>query len=588
MALDQARWNIGICLGWLTLAVFVVVGAPLFLCMPLWADVTLYDLAARNLLQGGVHYRDIFDTNLPGMVWLQLGCRTLFGWSSPALRAVDLAVMTIIAGLLWGWLRGVGVSRTNRVWFLAALAGFYLFQSEFCHVQRDVWMMMPALVALNLRWRGIENPARHPAWTITEGILWGIAFWIKPHIIVPALAVWLTSLGFREQKGGSARSVSFGAGTDPPNPPLGKGGIGRSVPKPTRTPKLPFQHSYPDTVLLILGGLLAALPGVVWLIGSGTWPHFWEVMTNWNSTYYEWSWSELDKRSNNLLMYFSPWSLVHLVAIPAAILAFRRGPREALLAALYLGWFLQAFLLQKRFDYVHLPPVILGMAVLTARGWPIGQIFIGWCVASAVILELGENGSLLQRFHRRFPNTFKQVLPAHPLADGERMAQWPRCVAEGATPRVMTAAGFESRDSAGTDWEELTQVAEFLRSRDVRDGELICWHNSTHPLYLMLDVKPAIRYMHTQTALLIPGHHDEIARDVRQSGHRYVVSDLLWTMWGFWPEDEEHGERSLTLPRDFSDEMRAVYPWSEPMIFRCGRYVVHRVEEPLGEIVAEP
>ena len=33
-------------------------------------DLTLYDMAARSIMAGGVHYRDVFDTNLPGFVWL--------------------------------------------------------------------------------------------------------------------------------------------------------------------------------------------------------------------------------------------------------------------------------------------------------------------------------------------------------------------------------------------------------------------------------------------------------------------------------------------------------------------------------------
>ncbi|HEY1190874.1 MAG TPA: hypothetical protein VGE74_24800, partial [Gemmata sp.] len=57
-------------LGWALAAAVLVAAVPLFLAMPPWCDVTLYQMAARNVLQGGVHYRDIFDTNLPGFVWL--------------------------------------------------------------------------------------------------------------------------------------------------------------------------------------------------------------------------------------------------------------------------------------------------------------------------------------------------------------------------------------------------------------------------------------------------------------------------------------------------------------------------------------
>lgn len=39
----------------------------------------MYDVAARNILRGGVHYRDVFDTNLPGIVWLMAAIRSAKG-----------------------------------------------------------------------------------------------------------------------------------------------------------------------------------------------------------------------------------------------------------------------------------------------------------------------------------------------------------------------------------------------------------------------------------------------------------------------------------------------------------------------------
>ena len=58
--------------------------------MPPWNDVTLHDMVARTILRGGVLYRDVFDTNLPGIDWSMAAIRYLFGWSYEVLRAVDL------------------------------------------------------------------------------------------------------------------------------------------------------------------------------------------------------------------------------------------------------------------------------------------------------------------------------------------------------------------------------------------------------------------------------------------------------------------------------------------------------------------
>ena len=136
---------------WLARAVLVAAlaaGVPLFLRMPPWCDLTLYDVAARNLLAGGVHYRDVFDTNLPGFVWAaggrpggaRLEHRGGAG-GGPADRGRRGAAARPVAAR-------AGADRAARAWAVAGVALFYLFTSEFNHCQRDVWMLLPALAAV--------------------------------------------------------------------------------------------------------------------------------------------------------------------------------------------------------------------------------------------------------------------------------------------------------------------------------------------------------------------------------------------------------------------------------------------------------
>ena len=50
--------------------------------LPAFAAVgatSLYMMAARNLLQDRVHYRDLFDTNMPGFVWVTTAIYSVFG-----------------------------------------------------------------------------------------------------------------------------------------------------------------------------------------------------------------------------------------------------------------------------------------------------------------------------------------------------------------------------------------------------------------------------------------------------------------------------------------------------------------------------
>ncbi|MFM8272946.1 MAG: hypothetical protein ACKODX_11510, partial [Gemmata sp.] len=128
---------------------------PLFFAMPPWCDVTLYQMAARNVLKGGAHYRDIFDTNLPGFVWAMAAFQTHFGLNYTLLRALDLVIVGAAAGVLCGFVRRGGGDAPAVAWMAVAAALFYPFSSEFNHIQRDPWMLLPAALAARLRLRRV-------------------------------------------------------------------------------------------------------------------------------------------------------------------------------------------------------------------------------------------------------------------------------------------------------------------------------------------------------------------------------------------------------------------------------------------------
>jgi hypothetical protein len=129
----------------------LAVGVPLFLRMPPWCDLTLYTMAARNLLAGGVHYRDVFDTNLPGFVWALTLIQWVCGESVVAVRAADLLIVAAVVGLLDRLAKWGGASPAGRAWAVAGAAAFYPFTIEMSHAQRDTWMALPGLAAVVLR-----------------------------------------------------------------------------------------------------------------------------------------------------------------------------------------------------------------------------------------------------------------------------------------------------------------------------------------------------------------------------------------------------------------------------------------------------
>jgi hypothetical protein len=529
---------------WAVLAAVLVVGVPLFVRMPVWVDVTYHDLSAWNILHGGVHYRDVFETNLPGMVWLHALIRPAVGWSHEAIRLVDLLVIGSAMVMATWILRRSGIAAVAQIWFLAAAALFYLFDSEFIHCQRDGWMLLPAIAATCLSVRRCDVAPRSAYWSVAEGLLWGAAVWIKPHVLVPALAVWIVSLRFQTRRG----AIRDGLG-------------------------------------LLSGGVVAGALGCWWLISTGTWDPMWDVLLNWNKEYYSWSWTKFWFKVRLVSAYFAPFSLVHFVAIPLGLVAlFRRNSARATLAAIYLGWLAQATLIQKEFDYAHAPPTLLGLALLAAHRVPVGPIFLVWCLAAGLINEFAGNSEWLATLRAKFRITVATVLPHHGVAKWDRLSLWGRCWHDGSWQLKDRLTFFEEVPSA-PNWTDLERVAEFLRTKGLKDRELICWHDSTHPLYVWLEIKPGIRYPHVITAMKFQSKREQIRRETFESPARYVVSDIapIEFLNPLGPRPPAGPVDSL--PPEFPEWSSDVYPWNQPVVFRAGRYFVHEVKTPRGEII---
>lgn len=555
---------------WLVLAVTLVLGVPLFVCMPLWVDATLYDVAARTILGGGVHYRDLFETNLPGMLWLQTPVRSIVGWSSEALRGVDLCIVgaSVIALILW--LRRIGVPRSSRVWLVTGCTFFYIFETEFIHCQRDGWMLLPTVLALHVRTTQLMRAGESSAVRVftrgmIEGVFWACAVWIKPHCIVPALFVWLISTRRLAGHGGRKLIVDF--------------------------------------VGLLTGGLLIGGAGSYWLIKTGAWPWMWDVLLNWNWEYYQWTVKEFDNRLSMVIMYFSPWSLGHYIAIPLGLYALVRSGfwrlqpttgespiamNRALLAALYLGWLTQATLLQKSFHYSHAPVILLMLTLLTAYRWPVCPIFIGWCVIGGTLNHYRETSAsfaFLNDWKEQRPNTYQQLIPRHRLLNDDWRSVYVTCLRHGSSPEIKEHLSFYRYIHCAPTWTDLDEARRFLQTLSLQDGELVCWDDSTHPLYIDLDIRPSFRFMHVNTSLGFRSKRPIIREELIASNHKYVVSDIAVSRYLYdWYSTEPPDGQPLGLPVAMPDFMRDVYPWNQPVIFKAGRYWVHRVENPINEI----
>lgn len=497
---------------WWMLGVLVVFAFPLFVCSPVTSDTSLFDLQAMNVQKGGVPYRDIVEPNLPGAVWIHLGLRSIVGWSSEAMRTADLLILLCTLTLLT-WVvsgnqtnRARGLVRFASPVFLFACLLFYVTRNEWCHCQRDIWMLLPVSLALAIRLRR-ESVGGGAA--IAEGVAWALAFWIKPHVAIPAIAVMIVDCN------------RFGS----------------------------IRTQIKDGAFVVAGGVLAAIPGIWWLISTGAWEHFWDMMLTWNPEYLETgkarrSWERIDVMFHR----FYPWWLVHIAAIPVALMSLwnrfkpsikanLQSHRVWALSACYIAWIAQTFVLQHAMDYIHVPEVILAMAVLTAYPWKLELPVRRVAVAALLVLA---------------------VISMPQLRKG-RPAVWLQCFTSGSSPQtrsVLAQGNFPN-------WEHIDNVRAFLESQNAADEDISC--TNVHSVHLLkeLNVLPANRYWSVNCLLtMFPSRYEQIMTTVNDSRHRFVVV-----------EETETAYKGQVLPE--------VFPRQFPVVFESATYKVYATEPAL-------
>lgn len=473
---------------WITLLFWLLLAVPLFVCMPLNSDTALYDVQARRVMNGGVAYRDIIEPNLPGALWIHMATRSLVGWSSEAIRIVDLVVV-VTALVVWG--RLARLSRRHFPMLLLIGLLFYCTRNEWCHAQRDTWMLLPVGLAMLIRCRPDRTTHR---WNLAEGLCWGIAFWIKPHVLIPALFVMTVDLLLLRRNT---------PGTDAPRD-------GDSLFCITHSLLLPTVR---ELAVITTGGLLAAVPGIVWLWHSGAWEHFLSMMLEWNPEYVAAGRARMSWLKWQLLLHrFAPWPVLHLVGVPLAISTIVRAMRDGspvnrpriLLSACYLGWLAQSVLLQHALDYIHVPAVILSLVVLLRQPWSLPVIVGRPVVAGFIVLSVLGTPFLL---------------PSH-------LGQWATAVRYGSTPAVRASLAHGNLPQ----WDHLSRVIRELKRRDVTDGDVTCLNVHSVHVYNELKIAPSTRYWSVSILQdLFPERAGQISREVHSSGHQYVVVESAET-----------------------------------------------------------
>lgn len=543
---------------WIAALIFIfilILNIPLFIRMPLATDVVLYDLQAQMVLHGGTLYQDMFETNLPGIVWLHMLVRSATGMSSDAIRVVDLIIFSGTALLLMQWNRRNHLSRAGMLWIGIALFSFYFSLSEWCHFQRDTLILLPALAALWLRRKQIDRliPETETVprasfksvlgWAFLEGLCWATAFWIKPFVAVPALCAWIGSVWIIKK----------------------------------------FQKRIIDFSGLLLGGVFLGAIGIYWMWQNGAWSAFYTTFTEWNPEYVaarKTGWEPL--RFAQFLYRFYPWFLLHLLAVPLAFLALKdywslntkadketpveSGKRDSVLMALfYMGWLLQSFAFQHLFDYVHPPSHLLAITVI---GGFLGSRY--------------HNCALTWGWKSGLAFFLMMVVLSFPAFKPQRAMLWKTCLTNASNAQLKSELALLVQ----VDWEDLDAVRQYLQSQKLNDGELHCYNSTLVYLYPELSIDPATRFVFFDSVLIFcPNHRTELYEAINKSQQKYIVTDLIDSGFGKENTLAKSKDPKQMTPPDYPVSLKGAYPWSHPVVFRAGRYLVHKVERPLGKFL---
>lgn len=499
---------------------------PIFLRMPVTNDAVLYDLEARWLNEGIIPYRDYVEVNFPGVLVIHQYTRAIFGDSDEALKAVDMLIMSAILAVVFALIRMTTKRISTAVWCLFFVLLFYLSQSEWCHCQRDTWLLLPTLAATWLRVQQVSRVNDRSAQltlilSIAEGIVWGCGIWLKPHVLIMCFTVWAFSLFLID---GWKRKVFDGIG-------------------------------------LLLGGVLTGGIGIWTLHQINALEPFFASMMVWNPGYLAArfdNWSLV--RYLGMAYRFAPWHLLHLVAIPVAIHAVFRffsqpkatvGFARVSICGLYLVWLLQSHLLQHLFDYVHVPTMLLAIIILAAYR-----------------SDLEFSGS------RLLVSAFAAVaVLASPLADLNTMSLWPQAI-----QGDLTATETDKiAQLPNPKWSDLEKIEEFLEQQNVRDRDVLLYNSDLVTIYWDMQLKTPTPYIYFyEIQSYLPGKKELITKSALDARPKFIVTDLVGC-GVIAQKAEEIGELGeLAPPPIYKRANLSHYPWSEPVIFRAGRYLVHQ------------
>jgi hypothetical protein len=160
----------------------------------------MFYLASLMGSYGYVPYRDFFDMNMPGTYFAYYLLGRLFGFNDIGVRVADLCLLAIIFVSTWIWLKGFG---KKAAWAGCVLWGLaYLRFGPAMSLQREYLVLVLIVLAIVVSIR-VRSIGHWPKYFIV-GVLFGLAFTIKPHSAI-GLPLILIYEFFKREKGEGER-----------------------------------------------------------------------------------------------------------------------------------------------------------------------------------------------------------------------------------------------------------------------------------------------------------------------------------------------------------------------------------------------
>ncbi len=174
------------------------------------------------------------------------------------------------------------------------------------------------------------------------------------------------------------------------------------------------------------------------------------------------------------------------------------------------------------------------------------------------------------------------VVFSFPAFKPQRAMLWKTCLLNSSDARLKSQLALLVQ----VDWEDLDAVKQYLQSQNLKDGQLHCYNSTLVYLYPELSVKPATRFVFFDSVLIFcPNHRKELYTAINESSQEFIVTDLIDSGFGRDAALAKSSNPSQIMPPDYPVSLKGAYPWSNPVVFRSGRYLVHQVARPLGKFL---